>query len=122
MTDLQMGKVQLRIMRFLWDKKKAAAREITEALDTIEPIAHSTVQTLLRILEQKGVVRHSVENRTFIFYPTVKDEKVINNATNDFLDRVFSGSASSLVSYLVKNSYISTGELEEISGMLNKKE
>lgn len=122
MTELQMGKVQLRIMRFLWEKKKATAREITDALDEIEPIAHSTVQTLLRILEQKEVVRHSVDNRTFIFYPTVKDDKVINNATKDFLDSVFSGSASSLVSYLVKNSYLSKGELNEISEMLNKRE
>jgi len=122
MTDLQMGKIQLRIMKFLWEKERANAREITEALDKIEPIAHSTVQTLLRILEQKGVVSHDVNERTFIFYPTVKDDKVINNATKDFLDNVFSGSASSLVSYLVKKSFISANELDEISEMLKNKE
>jgi len=122
MTELQMGKIQMRIMKILWERKKATAREITHDLNQIEPIAHSTVQTLLRILEQKGVVDHKAENRTFIFYPTVKDKKVINNAMREFIDNVFTGSASSLVLYLVKNRYISTRELSEISELLDKKE
>jgi len=115
-----MGKIQMRIMKILWEKKTASAREITHELNQIYPIAHSTIQTLLRILEQKDVVDHKVEDRTFIFYPTVKDEKVINNALREFLDNVFTGSASSLVQYLVKKRYISTRELSEISEMLDK--
>ena len=122
MTKLKMGKIQMRIMKILWDKKTATAREIAHELNQIETIAHSTVQTLLRILEQKGVVDHKVEDRTFIFYPTVTDEKVINNAMREFLDNVFTGSASSLVQYLVKKRYISTRELSEISEMLDKEE
>ena len=39
MTEFQMGKIQLRIMKFLWEKKKATAREITDGLNKIEPIA-----------------------------------------------------------------------------------
>ena len=51
MATPRFGRVQLMIMQVLWQKGRASAREITEALNRREPIAHSTVQTLLRKLE-----------------------------------------------------------------------
>ena len=77
MTDYSFGRVQLKIMHVLWKKKRANAREITDALNEVEPIAHSTVQTLLRTLEKKGAIDHELDDRTFIFYPLVKNEKVV---------------------------------------------
>ena len=92
MSSLRFGRVQLRIMQVLWEKGRANAREITDALNKIEPIAHSTVQTLLRKLEAKGSVDHDIDHRTFIFYPLVKAEKVTQNALREFVDRIFAGS------------------------------
>lgn len=122
MKELQFGRVQMRIMQVLWKKKRATALEITEALNEFEPIAHSTVQTLLRTLENKGAIDHDVDDRTFIFYPLVKNEKVINHATRDFIDRIFAGSADSMVSYLVKNQYISPEEFKKISKLFDEEE
>jgi len=122
MKELQFGRVQMRIMQVLWKKKRATAREITDALNEFEPIAHSTVQTLLRTLEDKGAIDHDVEDRTFIFYPLVNNEKVVKHATHDFIDRIFAGSADSMVSYLVKNQYISPEELKKISKLFDKEE
>ena len=56
MSATQLGRVQLLIMQVLWEKRRATAREITQALSESEPVAHSTVQTLLRGLEDKGSV------------------------------------------------------------------
>ena len=122
MSELKFGRIQMRIMQVIWKKKRATAREITEALNALEPIAHSTVQTLIRTLEQKGAIAHDVDNRTFIFYPLVKNEKVINHAMQDFIDRIFAGSTGSMVSYLVKNQYITREELKEISKLFNEEE
>ena len=61
MGETQLGRMQFRIMQVLWDCKRASAREITEALNETEPVAHSTVQTLLRQLEAKGAVGHEAE-------------------------------------------------------------
>ncbi len=122
MSSLRFGKVQMRIMQVLWEKGRANAREITEALNKIEPIAHSTVQTLLRKLEQKGSIDHDVDDRTFIFYPLVEAEKVTNHAFRDFVDRMFAGSTGGLVSYLIKNENISPEEMKEIREMLDDKE
>lgn len=121
-SNMRFGRVQLRIMQVLWEKQRANAREITLALNKIEPIAHSTVQTLLRKLEQKGAVDHHVEDRTFIFYPLVKSDQVTHHAFRDFVDRIFAGSTGGLVSYLIKHEYIAPDELEEVRTLLDQKE
>jgi BlaI family penicillinase repressor len=118
---MRFGRVQLRIMQVLWEKERANAREITLALNKIEPIAHSTVQTLLRKLEQKKAVDHDVEERTFIFYPLVRSDQVTHHAFRDFVNRIFAGSTGGLVSYLIKNEYISPDELGEVRALLDKK-
>ena len=72
MGETQLGRMQFRIMQVLWDRGRANAREITEALNATEPVAHSTVQTLLRQLEAKGAVSHEAEDRTFVFLPLLE--------------------------------------------------
>ena len=122
MSEMRFGRVQFRIMQVLWDKGRANAREITAALNKIEPIAHSTVQTLLRKLEQKGAVDHDIDDRTFIFFPLVRSDKVTQHAFRDFVDKIFAGSTGGLVSYLIKNEYISPDELGKIRELLDEKE
>ena len=122
MTKLQFGRVQMRIMQVLWEKKRATAREITDALNKFEPIAHKNVQTLIRILEDKSVVAHEIDNRTHIYYPLVTHEKVIIKAVRDFIDNTFQGSVGGLVSSIVKNRYMTPEELREIFKMFNEEE
>jgi len=121
MKKFKFGRVQMRIMQVLWKKKRASAREITEALNEFEPIAHSTVQTLLRTLEKKSAIDHDIDQRTFIFYPLVKNEKVIKDELGNFINHMFEGSAGSMVSNLVKNQYISPEELRKISKLFEDK-
>ncbi|MBI2823755.1 MAG: BlaI/MecI/CopY family transcriptional regulator [Planctomycetia bacterium] len=116
---IRLGRVQLRIMQALWERRQATAREITDALNEQEAIAHSTVQTLLRGLELKEAVGHRVEGRTFVFYPLVREERVTRSATRDLLDRVFDGSVTNLVSYLLNHEKISADELAEIRRLIN---
>jgi BlaI family penicillinase repressor len=121
MSHVRMGKVQLKIMRVLWDRGRASAREITEHLNQDEPIAHSTVQTLLRKLETKGAVRHDATERTFFFLPCVAEENVRRGATHDLVGRVFGGSPAELMSYLLKNERVSRNELEDIRRLIDER-
>jgi BlaI family penicillinase repressor len=120
MTATKLGRVQLRIMQFLWSKGRATAREITDALNKSEPIAHSTVQTLLRALKDKGSIAHEVDGRTFVFVPLVKEDKYKRNAAGDLLHRVFGGDVRSLVAHLLQNEKVSRKELEEIRRMIEE--
>ncbi len=121
MTSTQLGRVQLLIMQVLWDKGRATARDITDAINALEPIAHSTVQTLLRGLEEKGSVSHKTEGRTFVFYPLVKEDKFKQSATTDLVERVFGGNAATLVAHLLKNENVSRKEINEIRKLINRR-
>ena len=121
MTATQLGRVQLLIMQVLWEKRRATAREITEALNESGPIAHSTVQTLLRGLEDKGAVSHETQDRTFVFFPLVEQDNYQRNATRDLLERAFGGNVGSLVAHLLKNEKVSSRELREIRQLIDER-
>jgi BlaI family penicillinase repressor len=121
MTATQLGRVQLLIMQTLWKLGRATAREITDALNEVEPIAHSTVQTLLRSLEEKGSIRHEVDGRTFVFVPLVQEDKYKRNATRDLLERVFGGDVRSLVAHLLQNEKVSRKELDDIRRLIDRR-
>ena len=120
MTPTQLGRVQLLIMQVLWDKQRATAREITDTINEAEPIAHSTVQTLLRGLEEKGSVSHEAEGRTFVFFPLVAEENFKQNATSDLVQRVFGGNAAKLVAHLLNDKNVSRKEISEIRKLIDK--
>src|SRR5437016_152149 len=110
MAVQRLGRIQHEIMRILWRKQKATAREITEELNRSAPIAHSTVQTLLRKLERKGAVSHEAVARLFVFKPLFREAEVTTTAAKDLLNRVFQGSAFALAAHLLKYERISDEE------------
>jgi BlaI family penicillinase repressor len=121
MTATQLGRVQLLIMQTLWKLGRATAREITDSLNETESIAHSTVQTLLRTLEEKGSITHEVDGRTFVFVPLVAEDKYKHTATRDLLERVFGGDVRSLVAHLLQNEKVSRKELDEIRRLIEQR-
>lgn len=121
MTATQLGRVQLLIMQVLWDKKRATARDITDAINESEPIAHSTVQTLLRGLEEKGAVDHEAEGRTFVFFPLVEEQHFKDSATRDLVQRVFGGNAATLMAHLLSDEQVSRQEIDEIRELIKKR-
>ena len=120
MAASKLGRLQLKIVRILWQQTRATAREITDILNQSEPVAHSTVQTLLRMLEDKKAVAHDVEGRTFIFYPLVAEDEVKQNATRELLDRLFEGNASHLMAYLLDTEKVSRKELTQIRRLIDE--
>jgi BlaI family penicillinase repressor len=113
--------MQLRIVQVLWNRGQATAREITDALNESEPIAHSTVQTLLRQLEAKGAVSHMADGRTFVFFPKFKEEKVKRTAAFELLERVFGGSVGSLVAHLLQDERLSRADLDELERLIKER-
>jgi BlaI family penicillinase repressor len=120
MGQTQLGRMQFRIMQVLWDKGRASARDITDALNAVEPVAHSTVQTLLRQLEAKGAIGHEALDRTFVFFSKLKEEKVKKTAARDLLERVFGGDVGSLVAHLLKSEKLSRNELDELHRLIDQ--
>ena len=115
----KLGKVQLQIMQILWEHGEATAREITDALNQAEPIAHSTTQTLLRKLEAKHAVAHIVRERVFVFRPLSGEADTRESAARDLLTRVFGGSVYGLVSHLLKHESVSDDELTRLRALID---
>jgi BlaI family penicillinase repressor len=118
----RLGQVQLRIIRVLWEKGEATAREITDQLCVDEMIAHSTVQTLLRQMEAKGSVMHRTHERTFVFRPVAAEEEVRTRATSDLLSRFFAGSVSGLVSHLLKQESVPPDEIARLRELIDRED
>ena len=120
MAETQLGRLQFRIMQVLWERGRAGAREITDALNERgENVAHSTVQTLLRQIEAKGAISHETEGRGFVFFPKLKEDRVKRSATRDLLDRVFGGDVGGLVAHLIRDEGLSRQELDELKRLID---
>lgn len=122
MKPMPSGRVQLQIMQVLWEKQRATAREITDAIAETEPIAHSTVQTMLRVLEDKGAVAHQSEGRAFVFFPLVPETDLKQNAVRNLVERLFGGNASNLVAHLLDGRGATKKEIDEIRKLITRPE
>ena len=118
---IKIGNLQLKIMRVLWEHGEATARQITDAVSKIEPVAHSTIQTLLRKLEVKKAVAYKERDRTFVFHALVSESEVTQTATNDLISRVFHGSLSGLVAHVLDNEDISDEEMAKLRKLIDEK-
>jgi BlaI family transcriptional regulator, penicillinase repressor len=107
---------ELEILKVLWERGPSSVRDVHRALSPDGELAYNTVQTLLRIMEEKkGLVAHHVEGRTFIYTACYnRDESMVR-----FLDRVFDGAASQLVMSLLRTERISPEELDQIEALIS---
>jgi predicted transcriptional regulator len=105
---------ELEILKILWEQGPSSVRTVHRHLRPDDDLAYNTVQTLLRIMEEKGLVKHHVEGRTFVYTPCYSRDE---SATR-FLDRVFDGAADQLVLSLLRSERIPPDELERLQAMI----
>jgi len=109
---------ELEILKVLWEHGPRGVAEVHKLLRPADgkAAASNTIQTLLRIMETKGLVTHEADGRAFIYRPMYsRDESAAR-----FLDRVFDGAASQLVLSLLKAEKIPPGELEQLRALINE--
>jgi BlaI family transcriptional regulator, penicillinase repressor len=113
---------ELEIMKVLWVHGRASVREVQDALNrTAGPVAYSTVQTLLNIMEdKKGLVRHVVEGRTFVYIPKKSSERTIGELTRRFVDRVFDGALDRVMVALLGSKSPTPEELDRLRLMIDE--
>jgi BlaI family transcriptional regulator, penicillinase repressor len=107
---------ELAILKVLWDQGPSSVRAVHARLAQSEPeLAYNTVQTMLRIMEEKkGLVRHEQDGRSFIYTARFsRDESTLR-----FLERVFDGAVSQLVQSLLRSERVSPEELERMQVMI----
>lgn len=113
---------ELEIMKVLWVRGSASVREVQEDLNKDSgPVAYSTVQTLLNIMEEKkGLVRHVVEGRTFVYHPKKSSEWTIRELTRKFVDRVFDGALDRVMVALLDSKPPTHDDLDRLGAMIDE--
>jgi len=101
-------------MKVVWDRGTVTVRDVYEKLHEGRQIAYTTVMTMMGILEQKGHLTRTAGERAYIYRPSEPRRKVIGRMVQDFVTRVFDGSAEPLLVHLVKNQKLDEAQLAEI--------
>lgn len=109
-------------MEVLWERGPSTVGGVMEALSGgAAPLAYSTVLTTLRILEQKGYVRHEKPGRAFLYHPVVNRSETRRRAVRDVLKRFFQDSPGLLLLNVIENEEIDSGELERVKRLLEER-
>src|SRR3954451_19334190 len=117
-----LTEAEIRLMDVLWDKGSATVAEVAEALPKQLGLAYNTVLTTMRILEEKGYVRHTVEGRAFVYSPLVGREEAGRNAVRHLISKFFRNSPELLVLNVLNDEDLSETELHRIRQLVAEEE
>lgn len=113
-----LTKLELELMQVIWRLGRSTVADVQNELD--RPLAYTTVQTMLNILERKGKLRRELEGRAYIYSARVTEAKALGQGVRDLIDRMFGGSSEELVMSLLKNGEIDAKRLAELTRRFNE--
>lgn len=119
MGDTLFTERELDVMSILWRRGSATVAEVREEL--AEGLAYTSVLSVLQTLAEKGYVRHEREGRAYRYHPTVAPEEAGGSALNRIMDKIFHGSAESLLAQLVSERRIPARELKRMRKLLEQR-
>jgi BlaI family penicillinase repressor len=112
MDDFVLGDRELDVMGVLWDLGSGTVAEVRDKL--ADPLAYTTVLTVLRNLEAKGLVTHEAEGKAHRYIPRVARQTARRSALTRLVDRLFHGSPEQLVAQLVDDDRLTVEDLRRI--------
>jgi predicted transcriptional regulator len=105
---------ELQILKVLWELGEASVREVHQQLCPNGELAFNTVQTLLRIMDDKGLAKHKKKGRTFIYQATHTREREVAR----FLSQVFDGAVDQCVVSLLRTGDVTNTELDDLQAII----
>lgn len=115
---INLTPAEWNVMEALWEKESMTGREATALLEERMGWNRSTTLTLLRRMEEKGAISSETERAKKVFRPLVSREDAALQETEDFLERVYKGSVSMMLSAMTKKQALSRAEINELYDML----
>src|SRR4029434_2593887 len=114
----QMTPLELEIMQVLWETGPANVQTVQSRLG--RPLAYTTVQTMLNVLHRKNKVKRTLKEKAYFYRPAVSRSQASGHAVKDLIDRMFGGSAESLVMSLVETRHLTPEKLSQLQKLLKK--
>jgi predicted transcriptional regulator len=113
--------VELELMHIVWRQGEVSVADVLAALPPERKLAYTSVSTVLRILEQKGVVRSRKEGRGHLYSAKVPREEYEAQSVRHLVETVFDGTPSALVARLVEAVPLAPEDVEQLKRLLAKK-
>jgi len=111
---IPLSRTETEILRIVWQLEKGAVQDVYDAFPRKRRVSFATVQTLLRRLEKKGYLKHTVRGNANIYYTAVNMESVLKKTVNDFLERVFGGDPIPLMLHLAKHGKLTPEDIRKL--------
>ena len=108
------------VMEALWDRPRQTAAEVCDEVCAARDWSLATVKTLLSRLVQKGVIAAEPDGRRFLYTPLIAREAYVGGESRRLVDRLFGGSAASLVAHLAETEALTDSDLAEIEALLKE--
>jgi len=119
----RLTELELDIMRIVWRRKEATVKDLSDALAQAgRPLALPSIRTMLSILQGKGYVERRPAGRGHVYRAVVSADDGRHRILRDVLDRVFDGSAASLVTALVNGKFVSRREMKAVKQLIERHE
>ena len=115
-----LTRLELKIMQVIWKHGKSTVSAVQQQLHP--PLAYTTVQTMLNILERKGKLKRELQGRAFLYSAAVTEAKALGQGLTDLIDRMFGGSSEELVLSLLKSRQIDAATLTELTRRFGKQQ
>jgi predicted transcriptional regulator len=113
----ELGELESNILSIVWRLGSVTAEQVREALD--RPLSDSTVRTMLRRLEEKGYINHSIENRAFVYRPAESRQRVAGHAVKRIVDWLCEGSVETLLVGMVDSKVLDRAELQRLANRIS---
>jgi BlaI family transcriptional regulator, penicillinase repressor len=114
----RLGDLQLKIMKVFWQQGECAVSDVFSEISKDRGLAYTTIATMLRKMEARGLITHRADGRTFIYRAAIDEQSVTSNMSEHLLDRLFEGSLSDLVCHLLQTRDVSRDELVKIEKLI----
>lgn len=121
MPKAQLTRLELQIMQVLWNNGPSTVQSVQQSLHG-DPLAYTTVQTMLNILQRKGKVKRKLLGKAYEYRPVLRRDKALREAANDMLDRMFGGSVEALLMSLVKSNHLDAVKLAKVQKLIESQE
>jgi len=112
--------LELEIMNVLWETGPANVQTVQQKLG--RELAYTTVQTMLNILHKKGKAKRTLKDRAYFYKPAVSQKQAATKQVADIVERLFGGSAESLVMSLLETKHLTPAKLSRLQKLVEKAE
>jgi BlaI family transcriptional regulator, penicillinase repressor len=118
----RLSPLENAVMQVVWDRQRVTSDEVRAALNRTQDLKDSTVRTILRRLEEKGYVEHTVDGRVYVYTPRVKPQSVASQQIRGIIDRLCRGSVENLLVGMVDDELISPEKLRQLADRIGQAE